>query len=721
MPADQLKGIGTQIKKNARKVLGNVAAWFRHQAQRIRIQRRTKAERLAEKEAYINQLFDNEPVALMDDLKNSWELSLMMFLNRFRRDYIPEQIRTYKEKLSRITFLKSEGESTPEATGKDTVSYLNYHFLGGHFGWIRLGNQPTIWMLVLFLLLLFFIPMVMPILLMTDMLTPSDSIGLRYEAPVSGEYLLYVHNNSQETSTYSLGYQPVQSSNVNPPVQQGVVFPLGFGQEVFSLFEYSEFQHIYSFYARAGQIFYVQAYRGYLDSSIRFEIKDASMFPCATLLMDPGQLEQDVSWLSCEVMQDGNYYLLVEPVEDVMLGWQARYAFIANALDEEVEPDDDQSIAYVLEPGDFIRGTASNADPDWYRFSAQAGEEIFFQAYAQDNGELSLSLYQPGEAGPTLAAFSNKGVSSKSMQNQKMLESARGRAGLIYTIARIYGINPPFRWLVENDVPAIVIVETILIVLGTLLFFGFNRLDWFTTSRKYDRSQLVINTINILEQLSDDDVLHSTDKRLRLMKSVRSAAFLIPGLYKLDRTWMRRTTPETKAHYERIAAQVLKRNEMIAAPASSTLVTLRAQFAEWLDIFMKGEFGNIQITDEISQPRWHQKAARLVEQNWIKWMFGAVVGVIVLAWIYDKNPQVANSLFELFVLLIRYVLLILIVFVIFLQWGTVKSDTAPVSRWHEAARFILFFLIPFIILDNLLDTNILESLAKVVEGLKFFD
>ena len=389
-----------------------------------------------------------------------------------------------------------------------------------------------------------------------------------------------------------------------------------------------------------------------------------------------------------------------------------------NSSEIQNKPNHSQAESFRLITGKFIQGTVVAPNPDWYVVSAKENQSLTLFSYPKDKSSFSLTLYQDTPQGLQMIAFSDQGVRWRTALPSKILDTARGRSVFYFILLNIFGIHPSGAWLIENDLSLLWYFEFGFIFILFLLVRGFFALDWLLSPRRYLNSAVVNLMVKVLEQLDDDDVLHSESKKAHLREAVRDVARIVPDLHGRNRSPWSRQPRNIKRHFENIAATILQTNDSISVPDASTLNDLRDKFTSWLGFFMKEEYGSIN-----AQPQklpWYHMIVSAVQRFWLVGLVGVIVVGVLLASISKESPQVAESVLNFGWLVVRYMLLTGIVMAIYLQFGQPEDDTRPSAKWVNGARFILFFLLPLVALDAILGTHILSTLISLLSSLKVF-
>lgn len=261
-----------------------------------------------------------------------------------------------------------------------------------------------------------------------------------------------------------------------------------------------------------------------------------------------------------------------------------------------------------------------------------------------------------------------------------------------------------------------------IFALVLLLFSGYYMVDWRISPRRYNNALVILSFVDILCKLDDDNVLISKSKKASLRVSMRDLALLVPQLSTVNKWSPSRTSPKIKKHFEEIAALIMQTRELVSIPDSSTLSFLRNTYTNWFELFLHEKYGSIKPSSEGEKIKipWYQGMVSFTRRHLGKGVliFFVVFGCVAI--LADNSPRLAESLLALLWLVTRYVLLIMGVMAIYLQWGAEENAEHPRSKMENTVFFVMFFLLPFVILDQLLNTQILSTLATLAGAIKIF-
>jgi len=670
---------------------------------------------------FLQSLFGTGQIALLDELINSWELPIVKLLNwspkHDRGDANITDMNSLVKRVSKIRFLQSmDGGETNQS--QIDVSFVRYHSTALLYAFVRLPLQFFIWVVVFILISLPAAYLIGAMYAPFRIVNPVNegSVGIEYTADKTADYYVLVRSQGADPNPYSLGVQSEDSTIVYPDIHQGMVWSLDYGQEIFATISSSDLQHIYELKGIEGQTIFVQPYVFYTDKDMKFQIMNSDMSACSNVV--EVTVSFDSSSIMCKIQQAGSYFITVEPSQELQIGSTAHYGFSVNSSETQNQSNHSQPESFRLLTGKFIQGTVVAPNSDWYIFSANENQSITLFAYPKDKDSFSLTLYRDTPQGLQMMAFSNQSVRWRTALPSKILDTARGRSVFYFVLLNIVGIHPSGSWLIENDLSLMWYFEFGFALLLILLIRGFFALDWLVSPRRYINSAVVNLLVKVLELLDDDDILHSESKKARLREAVRDVVRVIPDIHGRSRSPWARQPRNIKRHFENIAATILQTNDSISMPDASTLNDLRNKFTCWLALFMKEEYGSIDV-----QPRklpWYHPIVSVIQRYWVVGIIGVIVVGFVLASISKESPQVAESILTFGWLVIRYMLLAGIVMAIYLQFGHPEDDTRPSVKWVNGARFILFFLLPLVALDAILDTHILSTLISLISSVKVF-
>jgi hypothetical protein len=677
------------------------------------------------RERHVKEFYNfagTDQIALSDQLSSAWEYH---FLKRMRFIFPAKSFRKSSnvlvEKFLAIKFLNQYTQKQQEENDIN-LAFLRYHSIQLNYGVIRIAIQPIAWMTIITLLLIPISYIAGIIFSLSGAISNPDetSIGINYKVASTGKYYLAVR--SEDVSAYALGIQSQDIDASSPYSSKGAIAPVDFGQSVFGTVTYSNSQFIYEIYGKTGQTIYVTPFYGYIDVDIKFQILDSNMAPCSEVAIITVHPPIQTTSITCPILQDGNYYVSVKSDHKAEILSTGYFGFSINSIENQTEPNDSKAESYIIATGKFVKGEVSKSDQDWYVFSATKNDNLTIYSDPQERKSFSLTLYQDAPEGLKAVAYSTQGVEWKNAVRSRILETPSTRTVLYSVLLRPFGLDPSKEWLIANDLMIMAGLEILAISLCMLLFNGYFKLDWALSNRRYHNSLIVSAFLNILASLDDEDALQSEAKKASLREKIKRIANLIPSLSKISHSPWARPPRSISREIDKIASLVLQTNEAVTLPNKNTLSDLRKKFTIWLDLFMREEFGSIKFPEEknLRPLPWYNSFVSTVQNHWLKGLAIGVISLILLFSVAEKSPQLAENIANFVWGIIRYVLLIGIVMAIYLQWGPDEYSNNPAPRWQNTVRFVLFFLVPFIVLDTILDTRIVTTLASLASSIKIF-
>jgi hypothetical protein len=704
---------------NMKKIAGfvknsylRIKEWLKGFPERQKNAKQKRVEKLFE-------LVGTNDIALADELANTWVFPLFrLFLRFVPTESAHDNVNYQVKRLDKLNFLKSDNDNLKISSAID-LSFVRYHSIAARYRSIREFFQPLAWTIV-------FMIVSMPLAVAVGMIIGffglisrpvENSVGIQFSAPETGNYFVAVRNSSDTVDPYTFGIQRNDPGVVISMPPKGSVQPISFGQELYATVTSSESQNLYEIKGNIGQIIYVQPNLSYWDMDIRMQILNPDLSGCNQAIVINKNSREGGARLTCLIATTEAYYLNVETVEPLTLLSQGHYGFSLYSLENEVEPNDSQKTSSSITLGRFVQGDVSVGNPDWYSFSAQKGDQLNIYSSPDDPANYSLTLYQNTPAGLNAISYSTQPVEWKTSTFWRVLDTKQGQAMFYSLLLGAVGVHPSDTWLAENTYVVMLWLDSSLVFLGFLLLFGFFALEWRINPRRYLNSIIVNRFIDILEQLDSDTLLQSEDQKARLRVSVKTLSLLIPDLHSVSRWYFFRAPRVTRNYFDNISALVLKTNESITIPNNSTLQELRTKYVRWLNLFMKEEFGSFD--DEIDRNQklpWYRPFVTAVQQHWLKGLLLSVAFFLFAVYLTNESPELSERLFNFGSRFIRYLILIGGVMAVYLQWGPSDSEEQTNSKWKNAAKFILFFLAPFIILDSLLDTGVVTTLATLISS-----
>lgn len=695
-----------------KNILSRVKERFKGLPERQKNKKQQRVEKLYE-------LAGTNEIALADELANTWVFPLFRLFLRFIpaqsvQDYVNYQVK----RLEKLRFLKSENHSDKIFPIID-LPFVRYHSIALRYRSIREFFQPFAWIIVFMVVtipLSIFIGMIFGFFGLVDR-PVEDSVGMRFSVPATETYYVAIRNLSNAATPYTFGIQSNDPGVVVSMPPRGSIQTVNFGQEIYATVNSGESQNLYEINGDIGQNIYIQPNLGYLDMDIRMQILNPDLSGCTQEVIMNKDSQGGNPRLYCQIETVGAYYLKVETVTPLDLLTQGHYGFSLYSLEKETEPNDSHVSNNAITLGRFVEGDASIGSPDWYSFSAAKGDQLTLFSSPDDPSNFSLTLYQNTKIGLQMISYSTQPVGWKTSAFWRVLDTKQGQALFYSLFLKVIGIHASEVWLAENTYIVMIWLESTIIFLGFLLVFGFFALEWRITPRRYLNSIITNKLIDILEQLDSDTLLQSEDQKGRLRASIHSLSLIIPDLHNISRFYFLRAPRIARNYFDNISAMVLKTNEMITIPNNTTLQELRTKYVRWLNLFMKEEFGSFD--SEIDRARkipWYRPFVTTIQQHWLKVLLAAIVFFFFAFYLTQELPELATRLMDLLSLFIRYLILIGGVMAIYLQWGPSDSDEQTASKWKNATKFILFFLVPFIILDSLLGTGIVETLATLISS-----
>ena len=173
---------------------------------------------------------------------------------------------------------------------------------------------------------------------------------------------------------------------------------------------------------------------------------------------------------------------------------------------------------------------------------------------------------------------------------------------------------------------------------------------------------------------------------------------------------------------ESIALQVESTTMAISIPNKDTLSELRKAFSLWLTIFSEARYDDFEFFDNF-QPvyqRFSQRFVWFISRVFPHMILGAFLVGALLIMTYQFWADLPFQLLESVGFLIRFVILIILSFGIYERFHGVNLEDSDSNKWRRAVRLLLFFFVPFIAIDKILQTGIIDTVVEIIKSIKIF-
>lgn len=710
-----------------------------------RISREQREQRRKEevegRKRFLRELFDGRSITFEDELCQSWEVFVTQFLYRFFPHHVKKEITYLAKQVNGIDYLDTSGIKTPE-----NLAFVNYHSVCLWYRILRFFCADLPYSLVMHLgklllpavVLMFVLWLLMPFLFLGQVVNLADvpvssDPGLIYSVPTFGVYYVKVQAVAPDVD-YHLDLSIALHSTIEPDFTRVKVWPVESGQNVFARLDYDQ-QHLYQVPVRAGESVLVNPHRWYADTDLDFALLDATMNVCSAISLSIADWDTGIipsPWLTCKAANDGSYYLRVQANPSTSksnLKRSSGYGFaMANVIDlQEQEPNDSIETSNEFSINTRIRARTNNLDQDWYRFTAQTGQQLEIHAWGFSESDLSsVTLYRSVGQGYEVVAHSTRAVPEDMRIWQRIANTSYGRAVAVYLALRFWGIDTisprkilegVFAYSGFGLVAFVFVLFTVLLICLRI----YSTYVVFVSEQRYRESFTVQLMATLLQALGKQDVLRSEISRAGLRWRIELVS---EQIYRIPRTShvMAFLSAPTKMHTQLgdIASQISQMNELISVPTAETLPYIQQKFAEWFVVFLKSEYGSFQFESDFKPiPRpWHKRLFHAFRRHWWKALLSGGV-ILGLGWLTRSLwDGYQLELLSAAWLVVRYILLMVVSYGVYMRWGAKGPDEK--SKWLGAVRLILFFFVPFFALDVLLQTGIVESIIKLVGSLNLF-
>ncbi len=700
-----------------------------------------KAKGLSHRKRFLRAFFDGQSIAFEEDLCKSWEFVATKIVHRFLPRYVKRRITRLPEEFAVTDFVVDLESLESEESRSDTQAKLatqngmplidrafaNYHSVCLWYREIRHGIQllltpfATLGMLRLLVILAYMGGAFLVFVGSAPDIDQSNP-GLVYTFPESGEYYVEVKDTASVAHRYMFGAAQPSSDAVTPDFSQGDIWPLRHGDQVFSRLR-QEQQHLYYVDGTIGETIVVELYCWYADVDLDFMLFDSAMNECNALSLSRMDLEDLSAYLGCTVTSPGRHYLRVQ-FSSPTLWLSSRYGFrIYKVLDYvEREPNDSFESSLEVPRGAFVLNTLGSQGRGYYHLTAQAGQRLEISAYNLSHSPLSsVTLYKPTENGPVVVGHSTRSLSPLVRGKHNLFETSYGRAIIISFLLRKLGFDKSPKEIVGEGTESWILLFPVYSVV--IVFLGYALFLKYLSQRKYEESLAIRRIVKILWRLRDDDALRSEDKKSRIRLDINLASDSVQRIHKITIFPRFSAAPkEMEKRMTRIASQIRQMNVAVSTPGVGTLSFLRRRFTQWLDVFLKGEYGQFEFDSgfEMKLVPWYRQFLYTIQRHWKKIgvavVFALTVIVLTQSIWQDYWIEIVASAW----LMVRYIILVVAVNAVYDRWGAKGPTEKEESKWWHAVRLILFFFVPLFAFDVLLQTGIVESIIKLISSLKIF-
>jgi hypothetical protein len=476
---------------------------------------------------------------------------------------------------------------------------------------------------------------------------------------------------------------------------------------------------------------WIKPYEWYVDQPVEFTLMDANLVSCdATLLTIDSFDNPEPTLLYCTTPVTGPLYLSIQPIaEDLVATSHPGYGFSVMKVNLEIEPNNPISSAMEIDNGTLIYGELGIGDKDYYQFHANAGQTLRIEGLSMsDSPESMLALYHQASNGYDLVAYSTRGLSISSNLHRRILDTRFGRAILFSVFMEsLLGIDISPAEVMSNVASSTFDWMLVILVVAFLLFifvlWGFVMLKRYILPFKYSESRSVFYLVQALKHLDQEGTLNTGENKTKLRVTLLIAASSSENYLTSNFSQpLGKATDTVRLHMKRISAQIMKAREDLSIPDENTLNELRGKILAWLEVFLTGEYGRFcfnsdhETTDDPELHMFNLWTLKHVSQ------LLAVMAVVALALFVTRKiwRPYQSELYDSLWLIVRYIVLIIGTSTIYERFGAHGPSTKPESKWYQAVQLILFFILPLLALDQIFQTNLVESIVKIISSLKIF-
>jgi hypothetical protein len=666
-------------------------------------------------ESFWRRIHDNQPLAFEDDLCKGWEYGLTRLLQLFFPNFIEKETIALSKDVAAIenrkniqairtkrVFRKWDIESgrwqdqpSEQISPQDgdmlrfEQSLVNYHSVRVWYHKVKrkvTSNAITAVYLSLYILLCIAMMAFSQVILFADEYFASRGPSVAYTVPSSGDHYIELRNLTTADLEYTLNVVAIDNEIVMPDFAQVKIWPLRYGQRVFSEIPYEE-EALFSVATGKGDTLRVSPYPWYANFDIDIILFDSQMKKCGEVNLWEENMDIRNPFLECEVESEGNYFIQVRN-RRLERASSSVYGFAVNNILDVASTTSNHIFENSTEipRGALIIGHLAADTANWYYFTAIAGQRLEIRtSVVGDLSNPSLALYQHTDNGLQLADFTTRPLPANALfWREKEFETTRGKAYFFSDMLRSVNIQTTpqkavFLLMIGLSFGFIFVCVALVRLIGWLLRSP-------PSSNTYDDSAIVRYMVDVLLRLENDNVLRSQSARIFIQKKIMATAELAYDLYKTSRFLKQNANPvETRKHFSRISSQIAQTAIVISVPQEDTVPCLRQRFVEWLDVFLKGEYGEFKFSEDFhpTSTPWYRPVASYIQQNWKRILVGlvAILGLVLAShplW-SDYLPTVMRWAW----LAIRFIVLIVAVYAIYNKWGASGPNKEQESKWQN--------------------------------------
>jgi hypothetical protein len=668
--------------------------------------------------------FTGEKIAFTEQLAKKWEFKITFLLHKLMPKFVCRKISSLSRDAKKIIFLEFShiNEETNERNKKIPLNYLNYHSVRSWYRKVR-SFVDFLSLFTPLIGLVAFISVLVWILAVFSVFDEATKLpGKQFVIPKSGDYYLEVKSNSQTNFPYLLSISAPKESVVSPNFNEIDVYSLAINERVFSTISYPQI-HIYSFGPTNRSRVIVDVHRWFADTDLIFSLFDAQMQLCGSTHI---RYEKDFlgyGSLGCGEDVVGPYTLKIQLPSDYEtlpsnFGAEYRYGFKVNYFTplEEEELNNNPKNAQEIPNGVYLLGEINSSDSDWYQIEGKEGETLVAYLRTEGKNELSFSVYRDGVDSLEIVSESTPDFRLDPELFNRWGNTKYSQAIMITIFLELLELDIGIEEIRDWDYSIIAMFGVLVVIYIFILIYMIKVFHGrFISILRYEDTVAVSQMIEILKAMNHDNALQISDDKNKIIRKVKFAA---NRLRRLSDNFVESTSRISKKHFSNMASQIMQTANMVSIPNSDTLEELRNQFTNWLTIFLLGEYGNFQFRDdyEIIHPNWKQRILITFDQNGGKYIIGFSIFAIVATYIIQEQWQyVGAQILSWGWLAIRYIVLIISVYLIYDRWGLPVSVEEP--KFRSVVKIVLFFIVPLVFFDALLQTGIIESIVKILESL----
>jgi hypothetical protein len=697
----------------------------------------------------LGAFFEGQPLAFEDMLKKSWEYHFTRFLFFLSKRYVRKKITALSSDLAGINCLsrpqpvktdkgRYDWESgdwirSPDRSAhpRESLSacdpaYINYHSVCWWYYKLRNQIPGTMGARIFFIFYILALASASFWLLITMLVVGNDQV-IDFTSPSGGSYKLQVTNQSTQNTEYSMVILDPDESVVTPDFSQLQVWPIIVGQKVLYETDDQMDYHLYSIESTDGNELAILIYPWSTDLNTEFTLLDHEFHVCDSVAMSTLIPDGHPPVINCNTLPGQIYYLRVSSPGDL-----TEYSF---SLFEIISPpfgkDSTIESEVWIQPGTYFQNQLGSNQDNWFSVDLQKEQRLsvwLFITNAKSEisllSDISMLLYELSPQGNEIVTF-NKPYNTTSHDFPWHSTSISSIDGLAYYLAYL-GNGSRFSITVEwaEAIPIIslfIIVGIPLILILVVLYYIKG--EQLLSPSRYQESAAVMAIVQVLKELDNDQVLTSDHLKAKLRGRISKAASDVYRIHRIYQFPAQNFSPgELRFHLDNMSSQVEDMSKQATIPKQETLEELRIRFMDWLCIFVKSEYGEFRFQPGFVKSRlsWVKRLYLFISRhmliNFVTVILLAILGLITRQLWTPYSEEIASTAWYI----TRCLALVISVDFIYHRWGLKPIEKGEGTRWEYIVRAILFFVAPFVFLDILLQTGLVEALVSLLSGLSIF-